>query len=295
MKVLTGRTLPEPCVLAIGKFESIHLGHQALIRDVTRLAQENGLPSAVLAFSPHPYRVLGNPGYKPLFTRNERLYLLKQLNVDYFLEYPFDETLILLDATGFVKIICEQLQAQIIVVGEGYRFGYNREGTAQTLKTTAERYKRTVLITNDFEGISTSAIRKTLHPEETAKKLGFPFFVMGVVKQGKRLGHELGFPTLNIYPPHEKYLPQYGVYVSRTIIKDRAYNSVTHVGLRPTVNVDETAPVVETHVFDFNETIYGQEIRVEFLHFVRSEQRFENLDELKIQMQKDVETVRSFI
>jgi len=300
VKILTGRELPEPCVLTAGKFESIHRGHQALIHKITRIAKEKGIASAVVAFTPHPYRVLGNAEYKPLFSRRERVFLLERLGVDYLLEYPFDEALITLDPIGFAQIIFERLKAQTVVIGEGYRFGHKRAGTAQTLKTLAEGYGRSVILCeplgNETESapVSTSHIRTLLNGEgiprltEAAALMGFSFFAMGTVKQGRQLGRELGFPTLNLYPTADKYLPRFGVYAARTTMGDRVFNGITNIGLRPTVNARETVPTIETHLFDFNEDAYGREIRVEFLRFIRDEKTFTDLNALRAQIAEDV-------
>ncbi|MCL2604740.1 MAG: riboflavin biosynthesis protein RibF [Defluviitaleaceae bacterium] len=308
MKILSGRELPEPCVLAVGKFESIHRGHQALIDQVTRTAKDSGIASAVVAFTPHPYRVLGDGGYKPLFTHNERAFLLERSGVDYLLEYPFDEALISTDPTAFGSILFERLHAHTIIVGEGYRFGHKREGTVQTLIRLAEHYGRNVGLfkayTDAMEDlpVSTSSIRALLDGKNNDNKpqlegaaalLGFPFFTMGTVTPGRRLGRELGFPTLNLYPPTDKYLPRFGVYATRTIMESRVFDGITNIGLRPTVNNDETVPTVETHLFDFNEDAYGREIRVEFLRFVREERRFDSLDELKNQICTDAQNLIS--
>jgi riboflavin kinase/FMN adenylyltransferase len=297
MKVLTGQTLPEPNVLTVGKFESFHLGHQALIHDVIHLARKKGIASAVVAFTPHPYSVLGRNDYKPLFIRQERIYLLKQLGVDYLLEYPFDSNLIFLPPPTFGEIVYEKLQAHTIVVGEGYRFGHKREGTVKTLQAMAKVFERNVKITREYKNISTSSIRDLLDGKnngnlpqfaEAAALLGFPFFAMGAVTPGRKLGHTLGFPTLNIYPPPDKYLPRYGVYATQTVIDNRTYQGVTNVGLRPTVDAKETVPTIETHLFGFNEETYGQLIRVEFLRFLREEKKFPDLDALRIQIRQDI-------
>jgi riboflavin kinase/FMN adenylyltransferase len=289
--------------LAVGKFESIHRGHRALVQEVICLAKEKGLASAVAAFTPHPYRVLGNGDYKPLFTQRERARLLEQQGVDYLLEYPFNEDLIALPPADFGQIIFQQLQAHTVVVGEGYRFGHNRAGTVQTLQDLAKQYKREVITTDNYGNISTSSIRALLDGESEAnapqlKKatqlLGFPYFAMGTVAHGRKLGHGLGFPTANLYPPADKFLPQYGVYITQTTAKNRLYNGITHVGLRPTVNASETAPAIETHLFGYNEDAYGLEIKVDFLQFLRAEQRFENFDALKAQVNKDIRKAKGY-
>jgi riboflavin kinase/FMN adenylyltransferase len=281
----------------VGKFESIHRGHRRLIQTVTELAKRYGLASAIVAFTPHPYRVLGlgNGDYKPLLTGRERVSVLAELGADILLEYPFDEDLIKTSAAGFGKILFDDLNASVAVVGEGYRFGFNREGTANDLTVLARRYGKATVVAGDLENISTSAIRGYLDQnrlDEAAGLLGFPYFAMGVVASGRRLGHKLGFPTLNLYPPPDKYLPSFGVYATQTHIAGRVFTSITNVGMRPTVNADETVPTIETHVFDFDEDAYGREIRVDFLRFVRAEKKFADLDALRAQIGEDIKAIK---
>ncbi|MCL2189998.1 MAG: riboflavin biosynthesis protein RibF [Defluviitaleaceae bacterium] len=286
MKILSGRTLPQPCVLTVGKFEGIHRGHKALIKKVVKMARTRGVKSAVVAFSPHPNIVLtpNDNKYKPLFTQEERAFLLGNFGVDYLLEYPFDVHTMALSAQEFSAALYRDLQAKIVIAGEDFRFGNNREGTAACLPVAH--------VIKDYENISTSAIRALLDEEtpqltRAGQMLGFPFFVMGQVKQGRKLGRGLGFPTLNLYPAVEKFLPKFGVYATQTNIGGHVFKGVTNIGLRPTVNAAETIPTIETHLFDFNADAYGRAIRIEFLHFIREERKFPNFDALAVQIKKD--------
>ncbi|MCL2572282.1 MAG: riboflavin biosynthesis protein RibF [Defluviitaleaceae bacterium] len=291
MITLRGRDIrmPEPCVLAVGKFESIHLGHRALIGEVVRLAKDNGLASALIVFEPHPYRVLSDSGYKPLFTGPERARLVEGLGVDYMVEHHFDADFAALSGCFFGQKLINELQARIVVVGKGYRFGRGREGTVDTLRLFAD------VVEVGVNETSTSAIRGLLSENKLTEAeglLGFPFFIIGDVTPGQRLGRTIGFPTINLYPCEEKYLPVDGVYATRVVIDNKKYRGVTNIGVRPTV-ADKGAPrSVETYLLDFEGgELYGKDIRVEFLSFIRLERRFDSLEALQVQIAKDCKKV----
>jgi len=167
--------MPTACAIAMGKFESIHLGHQALIAEMIKIAKVRQLASALLVFEPHPYRVLVDANYEPLLTSRQREHLVAKLGVDYLIEYPFDRALAALSPVDFCKLLCNDLKAQAVVVGEGYRFGHNREGDVQTLSKLAIGYGATVhevtplysaqiapLESQQRAKISTSVIRELL-------------------------------------------------------------------------------------------------------------------------------------
>jgi len=293
--------MPKPCILAVGKFESIHLGHRMLIAKMVGLAKSTGLTSALVVFVPHPYRVLSDSGYKPLFTREERARLLEPLGVDYLLEYPFDSDFAKISPKVFCRKLYEDLQAKIVIAGEeDYRFGHNRMGTVDTLKQMANNYNAQVHVAAPHTLLatgktSTQAIRKLLSENkflEAESLLGYPFFIMGKVTPGRQLGRTIGIPTINVYPQHDKFLPQDGVYATRTIIDSHSYKGITNVGIRPTVENKKAPRSVETHLLDFNGgELYGKHIHTEFLHFIRPERRFENLDALKAQICEDIKTL----
>ena len=169
MIILQGENIkmPVPCVLTVGKFESLHLGHQALIAEMKNYA----LPCAVVVFDPHPYKLFANPDYKPLLTNHERAILLEQMGIDYLVEYPFNRNIAALTPQAFCRILFEDLQARVIVVGEGYRFGHNRTGTVETLRKLAQHAGVQVkILTPQQVGerkISTSTIRALLSERKT--------------------------------------------------------------------------------------------------------------------------------
>jgi len=291
VKLLSGRALPQPCVLTLGKFESIHRGHRALIDKAKSLAAAQGLATAVVAFTPHPYCVVQQEAYCPLFTQAERAHLLA--DVDYLVEYPFDAALMNMDEAAFADILFHDLQARIVVVGRDFRFGRGRAGTVHSLQQLGEARRSTVYIEENLPGVSTSAIRGYLAQDtpqlaQVEALLGFPYFAMGVVTRGRRLGRQLGFPTLNLYPPGEKFLPKFGVYATRTTLHGQCFAGITNVGLRPTVNADERIPTIETHLLDFNQDAYDATIKVAFTKFIRKEMQFASLEALKEQISQDI-------
>ncbi|MCL2363191.1 MAG: bifunctional riboflavin kinase/FMN adenylyltransferase [Defluviitaleaceae bacterium] len=323
MIILQGTALPEPCVVTIGKFEGIHRGHRAGIERVVQFAKTQRIKSAVVAFSPHPHAVLCGTSYSPLFTRIERLFLLEQLGVDYLLEYPFDAALMQMTAAQFCMVLFNNLQAEAVILGEGFRFGHKRMGTLSFLRETAKKCGRSVEAVPPVQNfdmaapISTSTIRALLAQSgipdltQAARLLGFPFFAMGVVTQGRQLGRTMGFPTLNLYPPADKFLPRYGVYATQTMINGTLYNSISNIGQRPTVNEGAVAPTIETHLLgvahDNNgnkkppsaggiqvDSLYGTKIRVDFIKFIRAEIKFDGLQALQNQIALDVTHVKDF-
>ncbi|MCL2377901.1 MAG: riboflavin biosynthesis protein RibF [Defluviitaleaceae bacterium] len=312
MIILRGKKIcmPGPCVLAVGKFECFHLGHRALVAEMQRLTRDaNGLVSALAMFRPHPYRLLVDTGYKPLFTDCEQEYLAGELNVDYLLEYPFDRDFAGISPVDFSRMIFTELNARVVVVGAGYRFGHKRRGTVQTLQEMAEKYNGRVHVVTPYgksghqntqhdaiaAKTSTSSIRKLLSENRLSEAeglLGYPFFVMGEVTPGRQLGRTIGFPTINLYPECEKFLPSDGVYSSRVIVGEVCYRGVTNIGFRPTVEGTGMPRSVETHLLDFDGgELYGRQVRVELLRFIRPERKFESLNKLKAQILLDCKQV----
>jgi len=282
-------------VLTIGKFEGIHLGHQALLTQVVRRAESFKLASAAMVFEPHPYIFFGDTNYKPLFTKEERDHLLKITGINYIFNCLFNEQFAALPPKDFCKKIFADYNAKFVIVGENYRFGKDRMGDIKFLCREAAAYNAEVEVilpvgSGQCELISTSTIRKLLSQNnlpEANRQLGFPFFIMGIVTKGKQLGRTLNFPTINIYPTEEKFLPTDGVYATQTIISGEKFNGVTNIGLRPTVDNSGSVRSVETHLFNYTGDLYGQHIKTKLLEFIRPERRFNSIDELKAQVAAD--------
>ena len=282
-------------VVAIGKFEGIHLGHRALISEVTARARAIGVASAIIVFEPHPAKILSTPNYASLFDMKEREFLLDSLQVDKIIALPFDSALAATTPQDFCNLLFREIGACEVIVGENFRFGKNRVGTVELLRQQAAEYGGTVRVVPLHENVSTSQIRRQLaigNLAEATKLLGFPFFIMGTVAQGRKLGRTLGFPTLNIYPPPDKFLPENGVYATRTLLDGKEMPSITNIGIRPTVANTSTVSV-ETHIPGLNaapDELYNRHIKVDFLRFIRPERRFNSTQELTAQIQEDLET-----
>ena len=264
------------CVLTIGKFEGIHLGHQALLNKVVRRAQILKIASAVMVFEPHPYIFFGNADYKPLFTNEERNKLLTNIGVDYIFTCPFDENFAALSPQKFCKKIFDEYSAKVVIVGKDYRFGKDRVGDVELLREEAESYGAKVEIISSVEQdaggqatrtISTSNIRKLLTDGNIAEvnlQFGFPFFITGIAAKARQSDRKLGF-TLNVHLSKEKFLPSDGVYVTRTKVNDATYHSITNIGLHSTVDGCVTRSAT-THLPDYTGADPdGECIKVEFL------------------------------
>ena len=289
-------------VITVGKFEALHLGHDLLIKSTADYARLHGLTSAVLSFAPHPAQVLYDCGYKPLYSKEEQAFLLKPYHIDRWIPYPFDKDFAQLPPLAFCSILKEQLNCKALLVGEGFRFGRNREGTSKTLCPLLE------VVTIPYhhlegEKISTSQIRELLAKgliQEANKRLGRPFLIMGTVQKGRQLGRTMGFPTANIHPACDKFLPPDGVYATKITLGGlkKAAGSplpgITNIGTNPTIKGAQSHKV-ETHIFDFDSDIYGEEVAVELYAFIRPEKTFSGLDELKRQIAADVKKAQNVL
>ncbi len=280
--------LPIQTAVTIGKFDGFHLGHRSLLSEVLK-EKEKGLASCVVSFS----TVVEN-GRKVIYTKEEQRKLCESMGIDVLAEFILDEALREMTAEQFVdEILCKKLQAKVIVVGEDFRFGKDRVGDVALLQALEDNYGyRTVCIpkvTEDTVRISSTGIRELLlqgNVTEANSLLGRPYAVFGEVLHGKKLGRTLGFPTMNLIPAEEKLLPAYGVYVTRTLVDGQWFDGITNIGFRPTVDSDERVSV-ETHLFAYEGDLYGKQVEVRFLEFLRPEKRFPDVDALKTAMHED--------
>lgn len=294
--------IDEHTVIALGNFDGLHKGHRQLINTCKKISDESNVKSVVFSFYPHPSHVLEHLETVPIiYTREEKKLLLETMNVDYYVEYPFSIESSKMLPKDFVKeVLVDKLKVKHIVVGSNYRFGYRRQGDTQLLKELGQIYDYEVFIihnvTDHNQMVSSTHIRGLLSEgkiEQVNALLTRPYFVQSTVSYGKQLGRTLGFPTINFTPDIHKQYPATGVYVSRTTVKGRAFMSVTSVGYNPTIS-SNNKQTIETHILGFNEDIYHQTVKVEFLSKIRDEQNFPNLNELIKQMDKDVNFTRQY-
>lgn len=273
-------------VIALGKFQGLHLGHLLLIDEVKRLSEENDIPGVVFTINMSEEKVIN--------TDDERISILENCGIAYKADCDFTKEFAAIHPEEFIRdILVDRFHAAYVVVGEDFCFGAGRAGNVNTLKEYGTRYGYDVIafpkLKLDGHIISTTYIRELIgngRMEEAAAMMGRPYAIMGTVQSGKRLGRTIGFPTANIIPYERKLLPKKGVYKTRVYIDGISYTGMTNVGENPTVN-NGNEIFVETHIIDFDGDIYGDTITVEFLSYVREQLRFNSIDELKEQLKKD--------
>jgi riboflavin kinase/FMN adenylyltransferase len=291
-------------VVTVGNFDGVHQGHQQLILQVCKKAKELRISSVVLTFEPHPIKVLfPEKNFKRLFDLNDRISNIEKINPDFLVVEPFSRKLSELDASNFFSsLLLEKCLAKSILVGHDFSFGKNRSGSLEVLKKLCLKNKIELTVLDpvklDGETVSSTLVRSAVESgdvQKVQKLLNRPFFIEGEVIKGAGRGKKIGFATVNLLSKAELY-PKLGVYISQTFLNGIRYDSVTNVGTNPTFENKPDAPVhVETHIFDFNEDIYGSQVKVEFLDYLRSEKKFSNVSDLVKQIKSDVEMARKFL
>ena len=279
------------CAVTLGKFDGIHRGHRKLIQTILDRKSEYGELAVVMAFVSDRQTIL---------TSEERRILLEKMGVDVLLECPLNDQMKHMKADVFIRQILKgDLQASCVVVGEDFRFGYERKGTPQLLEKAGEKYEYdTIVVPKEMEGsrkISSTYIREELkkgNMEKVRELLGNPFFAVGTVTHGRGMGHRDFFPTANIIPPKQKLLPPNGVYVTLSHFDGTDYPGITNIGYKPTVG--EAFLGIETNLFDCDLDLYGQNCTVDFYKYIRPEQKFASFEALKAQIRKDIEAGKAY-
>lgn len=295
--------LEKPSIVAIGVFDGVHRGHQALIRNLVDEAHSSNHLAVVLTFHPHPDVVLGDIHTRYYLTSPEqRAELLQGLGVDVVVTHPFDTDVREIRAETFVDNLQKSLNMTCLRVGSDFALGFQREGTVSYLTELGEQKGYVVrpieLVTDngDNDSISSSRIRNLLQAGDIKmanQLLGRAYAVQGTVIQGDQRGRTLGFPTANMDVWQQQVLPAQGVYAGWATIDDTRYMAVTNLGTRPTF--DGTTLSLEPHLLDFDQDIYGKNITLTFEYRLRSEQKFNGLDALKTQLQNDISQGRNLL
>lgn len=287
-------------VLAIGNFDGVHLGHQAVIRQLVAQAKQLKTRAVVLTFEPHPRRLFNPQGeILRLMPFAQKAQLLFELGVDIILAQRFTRAFAQLKAEAFVQeILIEALGARQVMTGEDFVFGQGRGGDAALLAEMAKRtgafdYIPVAPVSNRADGkFSSSKIRDHLKKAEivqAAAILGQPYRWLRLVVQGDARGRELGYPTANMVPP-PVILPKFGIYAVRGVWEGKRYDGVANLGIRPMFRSEK--PLLEVHWFDFADDLYGKKLQVEFVDYLREERKFDTLEALKAQMAIDCEQAR---
>lgn len=290
-------------ILTIGTFDGVHLGHQKVLERLTKEAKNNNLKSTVLTFFPHPRTVLNpNKPLKLINSVNERTDLLSKSKIDNLIIHPFDKTFSELDPEKYVlEILVKKLKAKIILIGYDHKFGKNRTADINDLKMYGEKYGFKVIEIKAEEisniAISSTKIRKAISEGDisTAKEyLGYDVTLSGRIVHGKSIGRTIGFPTANVEMSEEyKLLPKNGVYLIQSIINKKQVFGMMNIGVKPTLI--ESSKTIEINFFDFEGDLYDRNIRVNIKQFIRDEIKFESLELLKSQIQKDKINCNSII
>ncbi len=288
-------------VIALGFFDGVHLGHQALLRRTVERARELHMIPAVYTFDRSPREaVTGVPVPLLVDPAHRRQVITARFPIEELIVAPFDHALMTMPWETFVEMLTERYSAGWLVAGHDFRFGHKNIGTAALLqeKATALGLGCDIIpaVTLDGVVVSSTHIRALLErgdAAEAARFLGHPFSIAGTVRHGRGLGSRLRMPTANLLPPAGQIVPAYGVYVTQVAVEGRRYPAITNVGVRPTVD-QQGAVTVESHLLDCGSCLYGHDCRVAFLERVRPERKFPDLESLRAQVAKDTETARAY-
>ncbi len=305
MRITHGfRSLGTPHAVTIGNFDGLHLGHKAMLARLQDVAQARGLPSCVLSFEPHP-REFFAPDQAParLSSLREKAECLRRLGVDRLHVFRFDRAFSALTAEAFIEqVLGHTLQARYVLVGDDFRYGARRSGDFALLKQAGESlgFDAEFLPTVEVAGerASSTLVRQALAAgelEHAARLLGQPYSISGRVVHGDKLGRDIGFPTANIQLKHNRP-PLMGIFaVELCGLNGAPLPGVASLGRRPTVKGANAVPVLEVHLFDFDADIYGRRVRVDFLHKLRDEEKYPDLDSLVAQIRRDVDNAKHYL
>lgn len=289
------------CVVTIGNFDGVHLGHQEVLAQVADKAAQLHLPSLLMTFEPYPTEYFLHSEPPPRLTRfREKLEVLRRFALQRVLMLRFDDDLCQLGAEAFIEqILVQRLGARYVVIGDDFRFGKDRSGDFALLKAAGQRHGFEVASMHTFDimgdRVSSTRIRGALQNGElefAEQLLGRPYRMSGRVAHGDKRGRTIGFPTANIHL-HRKASPLLGVYaVEMYGIEGEPVPGVANVGIRPTV--DGTRAQLEVHLFDYQGDLYGHHVQVEFRHKIREERKFDSFEALKAQIERDSAQARAF-
>ena len=304
MKIFHGTdnaNIQKPTVLTLGVFDGLHLGHQKIMETVVERARAVGAAPTAITFDPHPRAVLHPATAPPLLqTLDQRLANFEVLGIEQAIVIRFDDRFAAQQAEDFLhETVHDRLHAKEVYLGKGFAFGKNRGGNIELLRRmgTELGFLADEVSEVQLRGhrISSSKIRELLSEGKVnivRRMLGRPYGVEGVIVRGNRRGHTIGFPTANLRP-HNRVIPKFGVYATATLVDAVWRKSITNIGVRPTFGKD-LEPSIESYIFDFDGDLYGDVLRVRFLHRLRDERKFGGIDELKAQIERDTHRTMNY-
>jgi len=288
-------------VVTIGNFDGLHLGHQAIINQLKKRASQHQLPATLITFHPNPQDFFSGKNTTSTLTHfHDKIHLLQRYGIDRVVCVPFTKALAELSANDFIEqILVQRLQTKHLVIGDDFRFGKNRLGDFHLLQKygqkSAFQVEKTTTYQIEDQRVSSSMVRQTLTEANLPKAsalLGRPFYISGKICHGDKRGRTIGFPTANIRLK-QQMAPTNGVYAVKITGLEKNQFGVANLGLRPTV--DGHLYLLEIHLFDFKQDIYGQRIHIYFEHFIRPEQKFDGLTALVAQITQDTDTARNLL
>lgn len=284
-------------VVTVGTFDGVHAGHRAILDTVLKKAEERNARSVIVTFDPHPREIIspGDAGIKLLTTLQERREILEELGIDIMVVIPFDRDFSLLSSEEFVRdIIYNKIGVGEFVIGYDHQFGKNREGSIETIEQQGKKLGFDAYVVSKREvgakTVSSTAIRNTISEEgdveQAAKFLQRMYRLNGMVVHGDKRGKKIGYPTANIKPEDaRKIIPKDGVYAVKVRFEGEWYGGMMNIGTRPTF--EDKQRTLEVHLFEFDEDIYGKEVQVRFIKRIRDEEKFNGIEELVDQLEKD--------
>lgn len=287
----------EKSVVTLGKFDGMHLGHSMLFQQM-KMQEKNDLSSVVVTFDKSPLALLTENSTEYILSRDEKYRVYEKKQPDYLLEIPLTKNFLALEPEEFVKrYLVDGLNAKVIIVGKDYHFGKGRAGNPRLLQELAEKYGFEVMILDKLcykgEEVSSTRIREAIHEgklSEANDMLGYPYFLMEKVIRGRQLGRTIGVPTINMQVPDGKVLPPFGVYAVNVVIDGESYKGMANLGVKPTVG--EHNPInLETYILNYEGDLYDKICVIEFFEYVRPEKKFESIEQLKLQIEKDIQYI----
>lgn len=295
-----GRKFPKT-VVTVGVFDGLHLGHREILKKLKEKARELNAQTAVFTMFPHPKTVLRGKEEKCLMTQEEKIRAFEKAGTEHLIIYPFNREFASLTAYRFTEeILFKQLNTQCLVVGYDHRFGSDRLGDLDVLNSYARNFGFHAVqadkYTEDGVTVSSSVIRQLLSEGNIVsanRYLGYAYSLHGRVTEGDRIGRSIGYPTANLIIDQGKLLPANGVYSVEVRLENNTYFGMLNIGRRPTLNKPDEMRV-EVHIFAYRGNLYGREIRLDIHRRIRDERRFDNLDDLKQQLQKDEAYCKTF-
>ena len=289
----------ENTAVTVGKFDGMHKGHELLVRNIKGQG-DRGYKSCILSFDVSPNISLGKKYVGQLITNEERQAMLEREDIDYLLQCDFEQEIMNLEPEEFIELLVNNFHMKYMTCGTDFHFGKKGAGDVKLLEKLSDEFGFELEVIEKLQAnhrdISSTYIKDEILKGNVAlanELLGYKYSLWGQVVHGNHLGRRYGLPTINILPPEIKLLPPNGVYITEVYIDNRKYHGVTNIGTKPTVSGDKILGV-ETHILDFNKDVYEKQVQVVFLEHIRPERKFDSVDELFRQMNRDKEQAREY-